>query len=206
VHDPEFTFEMYGVLRKQKLSEKDIDILDRIEYHVYDIIDPNLSYIERLEKIKSLPKIEGLCIVETVQCNSKDELKSMHQTHIRAGYEGTMIRNKTGKYICKYRSFDLLKYKDFDDNEFKIVGFTFEKDTSGEDSNLIVWVCETKTGQRFNVQSKGTKEERKALYNEAENYIGKNLWVQHFGLTADGIPRFPKTARAGKESIRMEVY
>lgn len=208
VHNPDFTFERYGVLRKQKnLTEQDIATLNQIQYHVYDIVDSTLPYNERLAKLRSLPHIEGLCIVESTECKSKDEIDELHQKYVQDGYEGSIVRNKTGKYTCKYRSFDLLKYKDFDDGEYKIVDYTFEKDTSGNDQNLIVWVCEVAgTGQRFNVQSKGTKEERKVLYNEASNYIGKNLWVQHFGFTAEGIPRFPKTARSGKEAIRMELY
>jgi hypothetical protein len=98
-----------------------------------------------------------------------------------------------------------LKYKDFDDAEFRIVDYTFEKDTSGNNQNLIVWVCETVDGQPFEVPSKGTKEERRALYKEASSYIGKQLWVRYFGFTAKGTPRFAKTARSGKEAIRMEI-
>lgn len=218
VHDPNFTFERYGVLRKQKnITEQDLITLNQIQYHVYDIVDSTLPYSERLEKLRSLPVIEGLCVVETLECKTKDEIDELHRGFVKDGYEGSIVRNKNGKYICKYRSFDLLKYKDFDDGEFKIVDYTFEKDTSpnnresGIDNNLIVWICETDvSGPRFNVQSKGTKEERKLLYNEASrtpgHYIGKKLWVQHFGFTADGIPRFPKTARNGKEAIRMEMY
>lgn len=209
VHNPEFTFEKYGVLRKQKnITEQEMVTLNQIQYHVYDIVDTTLEYSERLAKLKTLPEIEGLCIVETIECKNKNEIDENHQKYVRDGYEGTIVRNKNGKYMCKYRSFDLLKYKDFEDGEYKIVDYTYEKDTSpsGSNQNLIVWVCETTKKLRFNVQSKGTKEERKALYKEAADYIGKNLWVQHFGFTAEGIPRFPKTARSGKEAIRMELY
>jgi ATP-dependent DNA ligase len=204
VHDSNFTFERYGVLRKQKnLTEQDFTTLNQIQYHVYDIIDETIPYSERLDKLRSLPQITGLRIVETIECNTKEEIDELHGRFVADGYEGSIVRNKNGKYKCKYRSFDLLKYKDFDDGEYKIVDYTYEKDN---ENKLVVWTCETSSGLRFNVQSKGTKEERRVLYNEAINYIGKNLWVQHFGLTAEGIPRFPKTARSGKESIRMELY
>lgn len=215
VHDPEFTFEQYGVLRKQKnLTEQDITNLNQIQYHVYDIVDPALCYRERLEKLRCLPRIEGLCIVESIECKTREQIDDLHQRFVKDGYEGSIVRNSDGKYTCKYRSFDLLKYKDFDDGEFKIVDYTYEKDTSpnnrelGDNKNLIVWICETRngSGQRFNVQSKGSKEERRLLYTEASTYIGKSLWVQHFGFTADGVPRFPKTARSGKDAIRMEMY
>jgi hypothetical protein len=42
------------------------------------------------------------------------------------------------------------------------------------------------------------------LYQNGKVYIGKMLSVQYFGLTADGIPRFPKTLRDGINSIRIK--
>ena len=116
-----------------------------------------------------------------------------------------MVRNKSGVYKCKFRSYDLLKLKDFEDDEFKIINYTFEKDTTGGDNNLVVWICETKEGKSFNVQSKGTREERQDIYKQANKYIGCNLWVQFFGLTSDCVPRFPKTMRNGTDSIRNRV-
>jgi DNA ligase-1 len=208
IHDRDFNFEQYGVLRKQKITSlEDKKRIEKIEYHVYDIIDETKMFKERYEILEKKLEHPFLKIkrVMTYECKDKRELDEYHERFLREGYEGTMIRNKNGKYICKYRSADLLKYKDFDDNEFKIVDYTYEADTTGKDKNLIVWICETEKGSRFKVQSKGTREERKELYENAKQYIGKYLWVQHCGTTIDGIPRFPKTYRNGKESIREIV-
>jgi len=41
------------------------------------------------------------------------------------------------------------------------------------------------------VVPQGTMEERKAMYDEAEDHIGELLKVKFFELTDDGIPRFP---------------
>jgi hypothetical protein len=102
----------------------------------------------------------------------------------------------------KFRSYDLLKYKNFDDDEFEIAGITSEIDTSGNNENLIVWICKNKDNKTFNVQSKGTKKERQELFKIGKNFIGYKLWVQYFGFTNDGIPRFPKSMREGIQSIR----
>jgi ATP-dependent DNA ligase len=208
----ELAFEEYGVLRKTtKLTAADSEKLERIEYHVYDIIDKGQKMtfgdrkvvLDRLqERVKGLDKIK---IVDTLLCNSKDDIDAMHSTFVGDSYEGSIVRNAGGVYKCKFRSYDLLKYKDFDDSEFRIVDYTSEMDTTGNNEPLIVWVCETESGKRFNVQSKGTRSERKSIYQTANEYIGKPLWVQFFGYTSDGIPRFPKTARAGLSSIRGEV-
>jgi ATP-dependent DNA ligase len=204
VHDKEFNFEQYGILRKQKItSEIDKKRIEKIEYHVYDIIDEKMTFEERNKRLQELVKGKGkIKIVDTYTCGSESELEKYHEDFLEKGYEGTMIRSREGKYLCKFRSVDLLKYKNFDDNEFKIVDYTYEADTTGKDANLIVWICETVGGLRFNVQSKGTREERRELYENAGDYIGKKLWVQHCGMTIDGIPRFPKTYRNGREAIR----
>lgn len=206
VHDPSFNFEKYSVLRKQKnLTPADLHCLDQIQYHVYDIVDTNTPLHERLNILKNLPTINNLLIVPFHQCSSKNQIEEYHQSFLSNYYEGSILRNINSKYILKYRSFDLLKYKNFDDSEFPIIDFTSEKDTSGNNENIIIWVCKTSDGKLFKVPSKGSKEERKKLYKEASSFIGKQLWVQYFGLTTDGIPRFPKTMRNGKESIRNEI-
>lgn len=209
VHDEEFKFEKYGILRKQKsLTATELDVLNKIEYHVYDIVNENEPYNTRLELLKEIfknNKFSKIKFVETKKCGNKEEIIINHKINTENKYEGSIVRNTNGLYKCKYRSFDLLKYKDFDDGEFEIVNYTYEKDVTGNNKNLIVWVCKTDYGKEFNVQSKGTREERHELYKNAEKYIGKKLWVQYFGLTNDMIPRFPKTLREGKLSIREEI-
>jgi len=205
IHDKSFSFESYGVLRKtKKLSKEDIEKLEKIEYHVYDAIDEDKTFNIRNELLKSL-ETNKIKVVQTFECKNVQDIEKYHEIFIKDGYEGSIIRNKNGMYKQKYRSYDLQKYKNFDDGEYTIVDYTFEKDTTGNDDNLVVWICETPSKKRFNVQSKGTREERQEIYKNAGSYINKMLWVQHFGLTNDGVPRFPKTMRNGLESIRMEV-
>lgn len=189
-------FEHLGMLRKKKLSNDDIQKLNVIEYHVYDIIDLQKTYEQRYKFLLdffSKNNFIKIKLVQTKIIHSETELKSAHISFVKDNYEGSIVRSKNGKYRCKARSSDLLKYKDFEDAEFKIVNFTFEKDTSKEDSNLIVWVCVTESGSNFNIRPKGTREERKELYKRGSEFIGRKLQVKYFELTEAGIPRFPTT-------------
>lgn len=200
LYNHEIKFEDLGVLRKKKVEKDDHYILNKIEYHIYDIVDLSLTFKERLVILNSMKnKYKNVKVVPTNLCENMYTIEENYKKIVEKGYEGLMIRNVEAKYQSKQRSYDLQKYKQFMDSEFKIIGF--EK----EQGDLVVWVCETKNGQRFNVQSKGTKNERYELYKEGERYIGKLLWVQFFEYTADGIPRFPKTMRNGKESIRETI-
>ena len=197
VHDKDFNFEIYGVLRKQKgLTEEDKKNLDKIEYHVYDIVDLKRTYEERMIILSELFKnnsFKKLKNVKSEKCNTNDDVERWHKEYIENNYEGSMIRNARGMYKCKYRSYDLLKKKDFDDGEYEIVDITSESDSKTMDK-LVVWVCKTGCGQIFNIRPKGNETERKMLYKEnPKKYIGSKLWVKYFGLTENGIPRFPST-------------
>jgi ATP-dependent DNA ligase len=194
-------FENLGILRKKKLSGEDFKHLNLIEYHVYDIVIPDLPYEKRYLKLVELFKtnqFKKIKLVSTRKIDTEKDLKVVHQDFIKDNYEGSIVRNNNGIYRCGARSSDLLKYKDFEDSEFKIVDFTFEKDTketldTKTKDNLIVWVCETESGNNFHVRPKGTREERQALYKRGNEFIGRNLQVKYFELTENGIPRFPTT-------------
>jgi ATP-dependent DNA ligase len=193
----DFNFECYGVLRKKKINQKDLVLLDKIEYHVYDIHTSNdLTYKERykllsdtVNKFNSTTTVTKIKPVETYLCNSINEINNYHTQFIHDNYEGSIVRNSCSLYESK-RSFNLLKYKDFDDEEFLIHSFTTEKDN---DINLIIWICKTKDDKTFNIRPQGTKEEREHLYTIGSQFIGQKLWVKFFGYTENKIPRFPTT-------------
>ena len=213
-------FEALGVLRKKpkKLTEKVLSDLYKIEYHIYDIVDPVLTFKERNEILKKLlVNKKMLKYTETYQVNSEEEIKEYHGKFITDNYEGTMVRNSGSLYKDNARSFDLLKYKDFQDAEFKIVDYTFEKDTSGKDEKLVVWIIavplkivldghntdtnlEIENGNILcKVRPKGNVQERQMLYKKCvenfDQFKGRNLWVKFFCYTADGNLRFPTTMR-----------
>jgi ATP-dependent DNA ligase len=200
VHDKDFQFEIYGILRKKKLGKDDAKTLDKIQYHVYDIMNEAETFEKRNITLAKLTETNHIKPVLTYFVKNSSDLDEVHKKFVADGYEGTMIRNKKGMYIHN-RSTDLLKYKDFDDNEFKVVGFEKETDTKGDGATPVVWVCQTVDKKEFRVPSKGTREERSKLYENGKKYIGKMLTVQYFGLTNDNIPRFPKTLRAGASSF-----
>lgn len=207
-------FETLGVLRKtKKLTIEELDNLQKIEYHIYDIIDTKLIFKERNKKIKDLlypNKYEKLIYVDTFLVKNEEEIKNYHTKFLEDGLEGTMIRNKDSLYKEKCRSSDLLKYKDFQDAEFKIIDYTLEKDTSGADENLVVWIIKINDNIECKVRPKGSKEERKELYKKCvenfDQFKGRNLWTKFFCRTADGSLRFPTSKTNSYESyIRDEI-
>ena len=188
-------FEHLGALRKKRLTPQDVAHLETVEYHIYDYIDTSKTYTERYQILQQFAKrynFTRIRFVETHLVQSKADLDKFHEGFVNDGYEGSIVRTRSGKYRPRARSQDLLKYKDFEDAEFRIVDFTSEQDTA-TNQDLIVWICETGDHQKFNVRPKGTREERNMLFKRGREFIGQQLHVKYFELTDLKIPRFPTT-------------
>jgi len=208
-HEPDFKFEHLGVLRKTKnLKRYDYNKLNCIEYWIYDIIDVKLTFTERytiLQEFFSKHTFTKLKLVPTDIVESYDEIVKIHNKYISQSFEGSIIRNCKGMYRTNYRSPQLLKFKDFQDAEFQIIGFTCEK-SHLNDNEYVIWKCKTSDNKEFAVQSSGTAKERMQSFKDGKKYIGSMLCVKFFEYTNDNIPRFPKMARTTlQDCIRNEI-
>ena len=121
-------------------------------------------------------------IVETYKCNSSKEIDEYHEIFVKKGYEGIMIRNSEGKYIKDKRSFDLLKLKHFQTNEYRIKDIIQCKNDN--DSSLFVF-------DQFTARPQGNLENRQNYFHNKENLINKYAIIRYQNLTAKGVPRFP---------------
>lgn len=182
-------------LHEDKVTPKDIELINKIEYHIYDFIDMNqkeLLYFTRLQYLTTFlnenTDENSLCKkVDTILIDKVDDVKTYHQKFIEDGYEGLMIRDKNGPYEINKRSKYLQKYKEFFEDEFKIVGFT---QGTGDELGCVIWECITNENKKFNVRPVGTFESRKVLFKNAEQYMEKKLTVKFQEYTADKTPRF----------------
>jgi len=193
--------ELAGLIKTKKLTPNDMEKLCVIEYHIYDIVDETMPYHARHDSIKKMfaqvaastgssPHVlpRYICLVPTIEAKMPADFKAEFGRFIEEGYEGVMLRNKTGMYRCNYRSHDLQKYKEFMEDEFKIIGFT---QGEGRDKGTVIWICETKERKEFGVRPRGTMESRRELYKTGEKFVGKMLTVIFQELTEEGKPRFP---------------
>ncbi len=135
-------------------------------------------------------------LVRTEKVAVLGDFRRLFAEFVEAGYEGIMLRNVAGVYRANYRSNDLQKYKEFMEDEYRIIDF---KEGEGRDAGAVIWVCETADGKEFTVRPRGTFTQRREWFNDGESYIGKNLTVVYQELTEDGKPRFPvgKALRIG---------
>lgn len=187
-------FEELGLLKKKEKSEKQNAKFKLIKLFVYDCFyldNLKMPFIERYDILKSIVKkgkFKNIILVENRIVNTPEDIKENFADYIRDGYEGLMLRNINSPYEIDKRSKHLQKYKEFDENEFEIIGF---KEASGNDKGTIVWTCITEDGKEFDVRPRGTREFRKELFKTGHKYVGKKLTVIYFGMSKYGIPRMP---------------
>jgi DNA ligase-1 len=158
-----------------------------LEFHGFDYFDtkrPDLPFAERQRILKD----KTPTVVDTFLVPKKSQMSKYHQQFVEQGHEGIMIREATSTYEIGKRSNYLLKFKEFQTEEYEIVG---AKTGHGRDADAVVWVCKTASGNEFTVKPEGTIKERERYYSQRDQYIGKQLTVRFQNLTALGVPRFP---------------
>lgn len=179
--------ELVGLIKRKHVEASDLPKIHQVHFHIYDIISLE-GYAERRHFIlvnQHLfpPTFE---IVKTEEATTVDDFKTKFTEYVQEGYEGIMLRNKKGAYVSN-RSHDLQKYKEFEEDEFVIVGF---REAEGRDSGTVIWRCATKTGDEFDCRPVGSVEHRKQLFQNAQANIGKLLTIKFQELSEKGIPRF----------------
>jgi ATP-dependent DNA ligase len=159
LYSDDLTFqEIVGLVKKQTLKPADQAKMPKIHLAVYDLIVDDPTNAERHSTLTGLisgASAKHLRPVTTEECKSREDLARFHARWTTDGYEGVMLRNKAGKYRVGVRSVDLQKYKEFEDAEYKVVGF---KEGDGVEKGCVVWLCVTSKDQEFAVRPRGTHE------------------------------------------------
>ena len=174
--------------------------LESINYYIFDcyfIDDPTMSFERRYQYIHDILSSYVSDLLKLVPCmlvNSEEEIKPQHDKYVADGFEGIMIRNINSPYKLKDRSNDLLKYKNFYDTEFTIVGAN--SPSNGKEEGCIIWVLSVPgTELTFTCRPRDTYESRKADWSEfsetPESFIGKQYTVRYQEKYDNGVPRFP---------------
>lgn len=161
-----------------------------VEYHIYDIAAEG-TWEERYTQLRRLRLEKPLVRVETLQVNSEGELMEAFDHFTKQGFEGCMVRNAKGLYVNK-RSYDLLKVKEFDDDEFKIVGL---EEGRGKLAGHAMFVCETDKGLKFTTKMMGEVDQLKKFFDKPSLVVGRMVTVKYQGYTKSNVPRFPVAVR-----------
>lgn len=179
--------EIVSIVRKHKPDHNELARAELIEYHIYDAPSVDDSFGVRLKAITKLKDVDGVVVVRTEKVSSEADADELYGQQVEQGYEGGIIR-LDGPYEQK-RSSLLLKRKDFEDAEFEIVRVEEGLGNWSGAAKRIIFRLED--GRECGAGLRGTKEYAQDVLENANKYIGKQVTVQFFTRTPDGMPRFP---------------
>jgi ATP-dependent DNA ligase len=184
-HKPDDFEKLTSGLRSQEPSEQSA----LAEYHIYDFPSQGiLQFSDRHDLLVGLLFDCPSCIklVETEVVQSTEGMLEYFQGCLERGYEGCMIRKPSSLYENK-RSANLLKVKEMEDAEFKIVGV---KAGRGKMADKGIFICLADNGETFDVKMKGKMENLIQYLQFPEKFIGKQLTVAYQALSCYGTPLF----------------
>jgi len=167
------------------LKEYTPDRHDQLEFWVFDYAGNNDIADIRAKKLNSI-ELKGsvIKINEQYDCGSYASLKYWHDKWVLDGYEGLIARDAAYEYGYGVRDERMIKLKEFQDDEFEIVGHKLGL-RGAED---MCFTCKTPDGKTFDPKPIGDKETKLAYIADMPNLIGKMGTVKFFNYTVEGIP------------------
>ena len=184
--------KIISLVKKKKPTDNDkAEAAELVQYHVYDVASMTIApYSLRFNFIQDLTYTYPICKVETKVALDFDEALKMHKKNLKLGYEGSIYRSFEGRYKGT-RSWDLMKFKDFHDDEATIIGYDIGQ--GKREGTLGKFIMMDDDGNKFGCPP-GKGYNYKDLANMLENitdYIGERATFTYFERTKAGSYRHP---------------
>ena len=178
-----------GICRTQKTAYDG----DPLELYVYDIVDVNKIFKERLEAINEFAEELNLSfnperdwdeddlkiqIVPHIKVSGESNIKKLHDEWVSEGWEGLVLRDPSVVYKPASRGNHMNKWKEYKDSEYKIVGLS-----EGLREEDMCFVMETEEGQQFNCKPIGDRAQKQWYREHLDEIIGKMATVKYFEMS-----------------------
>ena len=190
--------KIISLVRKKKPTKDDrIEAAQQVQYHIYDVASfPNATYtwrmgfINRLTDSSMVRTSNCLVVTESKVALDLDDAMAFHSKNLQLGYEGSMYRTLDG-YYKGTRSWDLMKFKDFHDDEAVIVGY--ETGKGKRQGTLGKFIMQDDEGIEFGCPpGKGYDyKDLAGMLNNVHDYIGQRATFTYFQRTKAGSYRHP---------------
>ena len=189
--------KVVSLIKRQKPTAEDLaESAKLVQFWLFDgVVDAkNASFDKRFGIItEAISKLSAearkmIVVVDNIEVTTHEEIIKYHDKFVGQGFEGIMIRVPSAPYENK-RSRNLLKYKQFIDDEFEIIDVVEgQGNRSGMAGQLTL---KMKDGKTFGAGIKGGEDFYKELWKDRVTYTGKKATVRYQNLTEAGVPRFP---------------
>ena len=178
---------------------------DWLEYYVYDIMVPELSFSERYVLLNELAELinqeefnpekewskEDLRIQVVPHIfvsgdNKKDQIMELHNQYVAEGWEGCVARDVSKAYKYGGRGQEMVKFKMYQDAEFEVTGIS-----EGLRPEDMCFTLITADGIEFKAKPMGSRELKEQYREDLDKLIGKMATVKYFYLSDEGTPLQP---------------
>lgn len=187
-----------GFTRKLKDGHREL------KHYVYDFpISLNggmgRPWLEREKEIDDLfagplAGFSEMVKVESCDVNNHDHAVALINQFVHEGYEGIILRAPDAPYEPDARSYGLIKFKLWKEEEFPIISV---HEGRGKFEGLAMFHCMTVVGRdphapvEFDVCAPGDFKEREKYLKDATSLVGKVVSVKFFEFTDGGSLDFP---------------
>jgi ATP-dependent DNA ligase len=162
-----------------------------LQHFVYDYPSYDGDWLARKAALNArmmagLKKYPCIQPVQTITVNdSFGTVKRLHDEWVLEGYEGAILRNHRAPYEAGKRSYELAKLKEFEEQEFEIIGVT---EGRGRMQGKAVFLCRTDEGKEFECVAPGTLEDKAEFFRRKDQLPGLRLTVKFLEWTEEGKP------------------
>lgn len=188
--------QISGAARMEK-NAYDCDWLQYWIYDCYDTANPEVAARDRYDLLyNSIPSVytdsaadsEVYLLTEQI-VSGEDNIWKLHDQYVSEGFEGCVIRNPDKPYKPNGRTNDMIKFKNYKSEDFKVVGY--ELGLRGSED--MTFICELDDGQTFKAMPCGTREDKEEYISNFDvKYKNKYGECTFFNYSEDGIPTQPK--------------
>jgi len=171
----------------------DNEFSTQLVYPIFDLMIPDMAFAHRYALLegwhKNLPLSakEYIHLVPVVMVHNMAELEAQQVLNDESD-EGSVVRGPKGLYTLDKSTRAAVRYKYQKDSEFLCVDV---EDGKGKDVGVAKFVCVLADGKTtFSAASTGELADRKLMFTNKHEYIGKWLTLQYQELLPSGKPRF----------------
>ncbi|OAN11740.1 ATP-dependent DNA ligase [Photobacterium jeanii] len=162
----------------------------RITFMVYDTPTPNMSFADRYQLLHDKITTLNHHHIQVIEQFAVDDIKQLEKRlsqTVEHGGEGLMLHHKKNHYELG-RSEQLLKLKEYQDAEAKVIGY---EEGKGKYTGMMgaIWV-KTADNVTFKIGTGFKDSER-----ESPPPLGSMVNYRYNGKTEKGIPRFARFVR-----------
>jgi len=193
-HDLKHDFEkIISLVRKTKpTKEHKAEAKQLVQYHIYDFMGPlSIDYDKRMAMLSGLDIFNShIKLIETHITESHDVSVDLHKKFLKRGYEGSILR--LNRPYVNRRSFHLMKFKDFSDDEATIIDYVPGK--GKREGTIGKFIMIDSKGVKFGCPpGKGFKHKHLAwMLANVDLFIGKSATFTYFQRTNAGSYRHPQ--------------